>query len=593
MSHPTGRFDDLQAGTALLFGPPRSVLQARVAADVRPVLDAVDAATRRGAWAYGFVGYEAASGLDPSLPTSPPDPDGPPLVWFALTDAPGHGKPVRPGDAYTPAEWTLDVTPQDYRTAVEQARARIAAGDTYQVNLTARLRSTLSGSAEDLYRDLLGRQTTAHAAYLDTGSHRIASASPELFLDWTRGRLLTRPMKGTRPRLGDPVDDAAQRSALESDPKERAENVIVVDLLRNDLARIARTGSVRVDRLCAAERYETVWQLTSDVSAEIDDDTSISDLFAALFPSGSVTGAPKPSTMRIITELEGRPRGVYCGAIGWVAPPGAPTRARFNVAIRTAVVDVPSGSAVYGAGCGITWPSDPDGELAELHAKTRILEPEFVLFETMGFRRAAGVRNLERHLARLASSAARLGFAFDGAAARQAIAAAVRDLDEARVRLALRRDGWLDARTAPLPAAPTAPVTLWVDDEPVRSTDELLRHKTTRRDTYTRRAARWATDDVVLVNEHGRITETTIANVAVRLEGAWWTPPVSDGCLPGVERGRLVAEGVLRERGLTVADLYAADELAVVNSLRGWRTAVLPSAGAVDLPAARPGTPLG
>ena len=575
VSHPTGRFDDLRAGTSLVFGTARAVLQTRDPADVRSVLDAVDRATRDGAWAYGFVSYEAAAGLDDALTTCPPDGAGPPLVWFALTAPPRRDPTPPPGGAFEVGEWTLDVSPAGYRAAVEQARARIAAGDTYQVNVTARLHAPVAGYPAGLYRELLDHQSTAHAAYLDIGSHQVVSASPELFFDWTGNRLLTRPMKGTRPRLADEVADNAQRRALRDDPKERAENVIVVDLLRNDLARIARTGSVRVDRLCTVEGYETVWQLTSDVSATVADDTTVTDVFGALFPSGSVTGAPKPSTMRIIAEIEGRPRGLYCGAIGWVAPPEAPTRARFSVAIRTAVVS--GGVATYGAGCGITWSSDPEAELAELHAKARILEPRFALLETMRFETGTGVRNLDRHLARLAASAAHFGVPFDRGAITGAITDAIAAASgtTARVRLTLGRDGSVDVRTAPLPAEPTGPVTLAVDDEPVRSTDVWLRHKTTRRAAYERRAARHGADDVVLVNEHGRVTETTIANIAVCLDGTWWTPPLADGCLPGVERARLLDEGVLRERAITVAELLAADGIALVSSLRGWRTAVL------------------
>jgi para-aminobenzoate synthetase/4-amino-4-deoxychorismate lyase len=302
-------------------------------------------------------------------------------------------------------------------------------------------------------------------------------------------------------------------------------------------------------------------------------------VFSALFPSGSVTGAPKLRAMELIAGLEATPRGVYCGAIGMVAPAGHPWRARFSVAIRTLTVDRSSGEAVFGTGGGITWGSDPAAEHAELLAKAAILaEPyeEFGLVETLALAPGTGLRNLDRHLARLADSAAYFGFPFDRAAIGDRLSAAVDGVSRARVRVVLSRNGACDVSLGPLPEATGGPVRLAVDPEPVDSTQPWLRHKTTRRSVYTSRAERHPeADDVVLANEHGQVTETTIANLAVRLEGRWWTPPLSAGCLPGVERGRLLETGRLRERTLTVADLRRADDLAVVSSLRGWRPAIL------------------
>jgi para-aminobenzoate synthetase/4-amino-4-deoxychorismate lyase len=252
-------------------------------------------------------------------------------------------------------------------------RERIAAGDTYQVNLTVRLHGRVTGDLGRLYADLARAQGGRHAAFLDLGRHAVLSASPELFFEWTPGRLLTRPMKGTAPRGRTPAEDDERRRALVASDKERAENVMIVDLLRNDLGRVAEVGSVDVPVLCRAERYETVWQLTSDVTARPRADVGLVDIFGALFPSGSVTGAPKQRTMELIRELEGGPRGVYCGAIGVVAPAGHPWRARFSVAIRTVTVDRATGTAVFGTGGGITWSSDPVAEHAELLAKAAFL----------------------------------------------------------------------------------------------------------------------------------------------------------------------------------------------------------------------------
>jgi para-aminobenzoate synthetase/4-amino-4-deoxychorismate lyase len=463
---------------------------------------------------------------------------------------------------------------------VARVRAHIAAGETYQVNLTDRLRAHVDGDPYALYAGLALAQRAAYSAHLDLGRYVIASASPELFFEWTGDRLRTRPMKGTAVRGRDSAEDDEQARRLRASPKERAENLMIVDLLRNDLSQVAVVGSVAVPELFALERYPTVWQLTSEVTARIRPGTGLVDVFRALFPCGSVTGAPKRRTMQVIRDLETGPRGVYCGAIGFVAPPGVPVRARFSVAIRTAVVDRATGAAVYGAGGGITWDSDPAAERAELLTKTAVLAGPAVdheLLETLGSSPEHGLRNFDRHLARLADSADWFGFRCDPGQVRAAVTDAVAGRrTPARVRIRLARSGRVQVEVADAPPPSDGPVTLAIDEAPVDSRSVWLRHKTTRREAYTSRAARHPhADDVVLVNERGELTETTIANLAVRLDGHWWTPPTSAGCLPGIERGRLLERGLLHERVLTVADLHAADALALINSLRGWRPAVL------------------
>jgi para-aminobenzoate synthetase/4-amino-4-deoxychorismate lyase len=369
---PWARFDDLRAGTALRCPPPFRVLTARTPADVVPVLAEVERATAAGHWAFGHLGYEAAAGLDPALPVHPPDPDAPPLAWFGLCAAPTAVPPVGPV-ARPRVDWQPDWSDADHRRAVGRVREHIAAGDTYQVNLTDRLRARVPGDPAELYAGLAVAQGGVYNAYLDLGRHVIASASPELFFEWDGDRLRTRPMKGTAARGRTADEDRRQAERLRSSPKERAENLMIVDLLRNDVSRVARVGTVDVPGLFVLERYPTVWQLTSEITARTRPDVGLVDVFRALFPCGSVTGAPKRASMQLIRDLEAGPRGVYCGAIGLVAPPGAPFRARFSVAIRTAVLDRETGAAVYGAGGAITWSSDPDAERAELLAKTAIL----------------------------------------------------------------------------------------------------------------------------------------------------------------------------------------------------------------------------
>jgi para-aminobenzoate synthetase / 4-amino-4-deoxychorismate lyase len=580
---PWARFDDVILGTGLVFSSPHRVLAAHSASEVGPVLTAVDKATQEGAWAFGYVAYEAATGLDAGLAVGDREPNGPPLVWFGLSDEPVRVPPVSPSTGeewhYSTEPWQPSWTNAQYRRDVAHIREHIAAGDIYECNLTVRLRSRVRGDMQRLYADLTLNQRTHYGAYLDMGQHVIASASPELFFEWVGDRLLTRPMKGTAARGRTQAEDQMLVQGLVSSAKERAENVIVVDLLRNDVSRVAEAGSVNVPVLCVPERYESVWQLTSDVTGRVHEGTGLLDIFRALFPSGSVTGAPKQRAMEIIRDVETSARGVYCGAIGVLAPPGAKPRAQFSVAIRTMVADRATGRAVYGTGGAITWASRPDVELAEVHAKAAILHThyrDFYLFETMAHVPGAGVRNLDRHLSRLASSAQYFCFAFDVARARAEVAAATEHAGPARVRLVLARGGAVRVDLGPLPPSSALPVRLAVDPEPVDSAQRWLYHKTSNRDTYTLRAARHPqADDVVLVNECGRVTETSTANLAALLDGSWWTPPLDAGCLPGVERGRLVELEQLHERSMTPVDLRRADALAVLSSLRGWRRAVL------------------
>ncbi|HUZ19308.1 MAG TPA: aminodeoxychorismate synthase component I [Acidimicrobiales bacterium] len=585
------RFDDLRDGSAMVFGAARHELVAERAAEVPELLAEVERATALGSWAAGFVSYEAASGLDPVLATRAPRPGEPfaalPLAWFGLFGPPEPAPPLTAhtgaGRGYTVSPWLPDTGYATYAHRVEQVRAAIAAGDTYQCNLTVRLRAQASGDLSGLYRDLSLAQRAAYCAALDTGRFAVLSASPELFFDWTGDRITARPMKGTAERGRWPEEDAARSGALLASAKERAENLMIVDLLRNDLGRLAEWGSVGVPSLFDLERYETVWQLTSTVTATPRPATGLVEVFRALFPCGSVTGAPKRRTMELIVTLEDGPRGVYCGAIGIVAPPGAPFRARFNVPIRTVVVDRETGDAVYGTGGGITWDSDPAAEHAELVAKAGILvrpAEEFLLLETMAFVPGSGVRNRDRHLARIAASARYFGFAVDEAGLAETLERETSLLSgPRRVRLTLRRSGESAVEVMPMPAAQTGPVHLAIDREPVRSSQPWLFHKTTRRAHYRDRAARHpGADDVVLVNERGEPTETTIANLAVRIGGRWWTPPIEVGCLPGVERARLVEQGALDERVLTLDELVGAAEVAVVSSLRGWRPAVVDDA---------------
>ncbi|HEX9123885.1 MAG TPA: aminodeoxychorismate synthase component I [Actinomycetota bacterium] len=586
----TARFDDLTPGSELSFRlvRPTGEVRADRPQDVPGALEALEEAVRGGRWAAGFVAYEAASGLDPALAVRPRPGHGPlgdlPLVWFGLFEDREELPSPEPtiGAIDEAPAWSPSIDRARFDAAIAAIRERIAAGDTYQVNHTFRLRARFEGDEDRFYRDLCLAQRSGYAAHLAIGRYAVLSASPELFFQIRGARITTRPMKGTAPRGRWPGEDAEAARRLTSSKKDRAENAMIVDLLRSDLGRIARPGSVRVERLFEPERYETVWQLTSTVSALLRPEVTLRDVFAALFPSGSVTGAPKVATTHIIRELEDSPRGVYCGAIGCLAPEasGEPS-ATFNVAIRTVLLDRGSGTAEYGVGGGITYDSSAAGEYHEALTKARVLtarRPAFELLETLRHDRAAGFRHLEEHLDRMAGSAGYFGFALDPHDLHLALEKARAELGgrDGVVRVLLARDGAVRAETAPPPPPSPEPVRVALDTDPVDPRDVWLFHKTTLREPYERRReARADVDDVLLVNNKGEVTESCVANLAVRLPEGWVTPPVGCGLLAGTFRTVLLREGRVLERPVLVDEMRRAEEIALVSSVRGWRTARL------------------
>jgi para-aminobenzoate synthetase/4-amino-4-deoxychorismate lyase len=581
------RFDDLTGeASSFRLTDPAGVLEAMRPEDVIPTLIAAEGAAARGLWVAGFVTYEAAPGLDPSLVVRQRPPDDPfsrlPLAWFAMFQQRQETVLPSPRDGSPPSDaWVPTVDRARYDRAIAEIREHIAAGDTYQVNHTLRLRSVVEGDERGLYRDLCYAQRGAHSAYLNAGRYRIVSASPELFFRLDGDRLTTRPMKGTAPRGRWLTEDDAERDRLTASVKDRAENAMIVDLLRNDLGRIARPGTVRWAKVFEPERFETVWQLTSTVTAELEPGTGVPDVFRALFPSGSITGAPKVRTMGIIADLEDSPRGVYCGAVGFLAPATAgPPQASFNVAIRTVVVDAESGTAEYGVGGGITWDSSPAGEYDETVAKARVLtarRPPFELFESTRRDPGEPIRRLEQHVERLRDSATYFGYAFDEAEVRASMDTAGAQSDRPiKINLRLSRVGALEVSWAALDRGAPEPIRLAIDDVPVDPNDVFLFHKTTLRARYEdARARHLDADDALLVNTRGQITETSVANIAAKIDGRWWTPALEAGLLPGTERAALLMEGALSERPISIDEARTAEGLAVLSSVRGWRSAVL------------------
>ena len=550
---------------------------------VAAALNEASAATQAGYYVAGFVAYEAASGLDSALTAHTPT--RAPLVWLGVYEKPSL-LPELPScdEPFEVGAWQPSVTPAQYRAAIGRIRDWIRAGDTYQVNYTYRLRARFRGSAWALFLALQQAQRSVHSAFVRLPNLTVCSVSPELFFSVDGERIVSRPMKGTAARGWTSEEDGARADALRHSPKERAENVMITDMIRNDLGRIARFGSVRVVRAFETEPYPTVWQMTSTVEARTT--ASLSETMRALFPCASVTGAPKVRAMQIVRALEPDPRGLYTGAIGYWSPAAGSEkrRAEFNVAIRTAVIGLEQPDSIeYGVGGGIVWDSDPDGEYEECLAKARVLSAPprqpFRMLETMLWTSQAGYALLDRHLRRMADSAAYFSFPFDPETltARLNDLAAGLDKGSWRVRVLLAENGEATVETVREPERdPNAVLRLAFSADPVDIETPFLYHKTTFRDVYERaRASVPAHDDAILYNARGEVTETTVANLVFEIGGRKVTPPVRCGLLPGTFRAELVASGQVEERVVTKAEAAAADRVFAVNSVRGWMRARL------------------
>jgi len=566
------------------FSAPHQRLVAWRAEEVPSVLQAVETACRGGqgggepgaaSWAVGYEAYEAAPAFDPALQVRAAK-DGFPLALFYLfagpDDADDSREPSSDGD-FACAPWAMESDRRRFEDDLAILHRDIRDGRFYQSNHTTRLRATLtasSGSAEALFAALREAQPASYGFYLDDGDWQIASVSPELFFDWgTDGRLTTRPMKGTAPRHADPVRDQEAAATLRGSAKEQAENLMIVDLLRNDLSRVAVTGTVAVPALFSLEALPSLWQMTSTVQCATRPEVGLADVFAALFPCGSITGAPKVTAMQSIAERELSPRGPYCGALGVVRPGG---HATFSVGIRTVLAH--GGQAECGIGSGITLDATAAGEFAEWQAKRRFLwraSAGFQLIETLRLE-AGRYPLLPRHLARLAASAAHFGFAHDEHAVTAMLAEVAAAHPEGlwRVRLLLDRNGQARTEAFPLEPTPAHYAVVWATAA-MDSSDEFLRHKTTHRTMYERHAPSPGSGffDTLLYNERGEVTEFTKGNLVVELDGQRLTPALSCGLLPGTLRAELLARGEVREALLQRADVERATALWFVNGVRG------------------------
>lgn len=543
----------------LALGNP---LETRVASrieEVLPLLAFAEEQARAGAHVAVMIAYEAAAAFDAALTTHQPGEF--PLVWVGVfagvAEFPEHA-----GGSFVSEGWKPRIDKTEYGGAVSRISELIAAGDTYQVNYSFPLNSTFSGDAYAWYRELCVAQGAPYSVYLDLGRYQVLCLSPELFFSRQGDWVITKPMKGTKTRgrwLEEDLDHAAW---LRESPKDRAENVMIVDLLRNDLGKVSVPGSVRVSSLFDVERFETVWQMTSTVESTLRPGTSLVDLMSALFPCGSITGAPKIRTMQIIRELERFPRGVYTGAIGFLGPGGD---CIFNVAIRTVVIDTQTSVATFGVGGGVTIDSTAAGEYEECLVKSRFLQikpVEFELFESM-LVEDGKIFLFEKHVERLRNSAAFFGFNFK----EEALLASLPQIpsQRAKLKLILRKDGHLRIETSPI-IQHSEPKRVSLSPTPVNSSDRFLFHKTTNRDFP---------ENVIFYNERNEVTESGTANVVVRINDELFTPPVSCGLLAGTFRQHLLEEGSIKERVVTVEELRKANQIYLINSVRKWMRAEL------------------
>jgi len=583
---------DSENQRSLLFVNPVRVLEANALDQLPGLFESIEGCLGQGLFVAGFMSYECGYHFEPSAAALPPERWKLPLAWFGVYRQPfvfqhatGTFSPELPAELRNLAASAvpagnfrlsghrLAISRDEYCAKVEAIRDFIAVGDTYQVNFTTKALFNYSGSPAALLSALKGQQKVGFAAYIHWRNCEILSLSPELFFRIEDGRITTRPMKGTAPRGRDPEEDARIRAWLRDDPKNRSENIMIVDLLRNDIGKIAQIGSVKADDIFAVESYETLFQMTSTVSGMLRPGTRLYDIFQAIFPSGSVTGAPKCRTMQIIQEIEEGPRGVYTGAIGYIAPNHD---AVFSVPIRTLVLE--GGAGEMGVGSGIVHESVPLEEYEECLLKMQFLtraQPRFQLIESL--RWEGRYHFLPQHVERLRSSALYFGFPFS-----EARAASILRENESRlgiavaykVRLLLDSTGEFTIENVRLDPEPTAG-TVVVSPERVSSEDRFVYHKTTCRDMYERHyaeARRLGHAEVLFLNERGELTEAANNNVFVEIGGALLTPPVECGLLAGIYRRHMLeTDPRASERILTMEDLRNASAIYLCNSVRGLR----------------------
>ena len=527
-------------------------------------------------YAAGFISYEAASAFDSSLLTH--QGSSFPLLWFGLYENPEIIE-LPKCSAKIDLDWQASVGQESYRHAIAQIKEYIAQGETYQVNYTMKLLAEFRESPWDYFLQLVKAQQADYSAFIDLAEFAICSASPELFFSCDRDFVITCPMKGTVARGYSYEQDLALADWLYNSEKNRAENVMIVDMVRNDLAKIAQLNTINVSKLFQVEKYPTLWQMTSTVTAKTQ--ASLTDIMSAMFPCASITGAPKSRTMKIIRELEPQPRNIYTGTIGYITPDN---QAQFNVAIRTVLIHKKTNQAEYGVGGGIVWDSVSDNEYQECRVKAQVLTknyPEFSLLETILWTAHEGYFLLNYHLQRLEQSALYFGFNFKLEAIDKKLQLLANSLADKphKIRLLVNKNGQINCEAISLELSKLSlpqPIKLCLADNPIDINNPFIYHKTSNREIYNNILKYHQNyDDVILWNEREEITETCIANIIVKLKGELLTPPVDSGLLAGTFRAHLLAENRIKEAVIRKKDLLQCENIYVVNSVRKWCNALL------------------
>lgn len=576
--------DQAQQALRAYFHEPLDILVAHTTEQVKPLLEKVDAYSKQGLWCVGYMRYEAAPAFDSAFKVHERQNPQSPLAYFGVFKTPSSvdlAQHLLHTNSTHQVKWSDIIAKPNFDSAMVQIHQAIAAGDFYQVNYTSNMHGEMSGDSASLFKAMQQAQPNAYAAFIQNEYEEILSVSPELFFELQQGHILVRPMKGTAARGIDTADDEIKKSQLRQSAKEQAENVMIVDLIRNDVSRIAKTHTVKVNQLFNIQTLPTLFQMVSDVEADLQDHVGLSDVMQALFPCGSITGAPKVMAMKMIKQIEPEERGVYCGTVGVVRPGGDAT---FNVAIRTVTLQKTTNpmkqKALCGIGSGITFDASIAGEWQEWRHKKAFLErssQNFSLLETMRFYKGQ-LHQVQHHLDRMALAAQHFGFVFNRFEIEQQLQEQSLTWGQGaqRIRLLLEKNGHIKLEHFDLSASPEVAQVQWAATAFEMADSEFVRFKTTHRAHYDFYSpTNPAIFDTLLYNHHGEITEFTRGNIALFMDGVWYTPPLSCGLLNGIERQVLLDKGLLKERKLYRKDLEQAQGMAFMNSLRGWLMAQL------------------
>ena len=552
-------------GERYTFTQPIRELKTRDLSEVANLLAQVESYQVQGYYVVGYVSYEAAPAFEEKLAVHKAPLLAEYLLYFTVHDRVETSPiPLTYEDVALPSKWQELTSAENYEKAIAQIHHHLRQGDTYQVNYTVQLKQDLSANPFAIYNRMVVEQEAGYNAYVEHDEMAVISMSPELFFEQNDRELTTRPMKGTTQRGMTDQEDLEQASWLEQDPKNRSENMMIVDLLRNDMNRISEVGSEHVERLCQVEQYSTVWQMTSTIKSQLRPDVDLVAIFRSLFPCGSITGAPKIATMEIIKDLELQPRGVYCGTIGLLLPNG---RRIFNVAIRT--IQLHKGQAIYGVGGGITWDSTWESEYREVHQKAAVLYRKQARFKLISTGRVSQKSLLfeDQHLERLTKASRYFAYPLDPKKLRQKIEEECQVCDvnqDYRLRIGLSKSGEIElSRQILAPLSPSfCKAKLCLQEADLNQSFTYF--KTTHRPHLS-----LGEQEIIYHNVVGELLETSIGNLVLKINGKLYTPPISLGILPGIYRQHLLERGQVEEKVLTLADLNQAEAIYGCNAVRG------------------------